>query len=140
MPRRPATPPPSSRASSPCPRRSSPRSARSASAAFTPAQIGDQLAADVAAGRLDPRVVDATLACAGIAARSAGPPVPPHGLSEREREVLCWVARGKTNKEIAIVLGISPKTVQHHVAHVYDKIGVYSRAGAAIFAMEHRLI
>lgn len=66
--------------------------------------------------------------------------MPPHGLSEREREVLCWVARGKTNKEIAIVLGISPKTVQHHVAHVYDKIGVYSRAGAAIFAMEHRLI
>ena len=64
----------------------------------------------------------------------------PFGLSEREREVLVWVARGKTNKEIGILLGISARTVQHHVAHIYDKAGLYSRAGAAIFAMEHHLV
>jgi len=43
------------------------------------------------------------------------------------------------NKEIAQLLSISAKTVQHHVAHVYDKIGVYSRAGAAMYVMENGL-
>ena len=64
----------------------------------------------------------------------------PQGLSEREIEVLVWVARGKTNPEIGILLGISAKTVQHHVAHIYEKIGVSSRAGAALFAMENGLL
>ena len=50
------------------------------------------------------------------------------------------LARGKTNKEIGSLLGISARTVQNHVAHVYDKAGVYSRAGAALFATENNLL
>lgn len=110
------------------------RAARSAEA------VRDQIHADVAAGGYDARIADAALAAAGIESARRGTSGAPCGLSERELEVLGWVARGKTNKEIAIVLGLSPKTVQHHVAHIYEKIGVYSRAGAAIFAMEQRLI
>ncbi len=64
----------------------------------------------------------------------------PRGLSDREVEVLRLVARGETNKEIGTTLGISSKTVQHHVAHVYEKIGVKSRAAAALFATEQGLL
>ena len=63
----------------------------------------------------------------------------PSGLSDREVEVLRLVARGRTNKDVARTLGISARTVQHHVAHIYTKIGVSSRAGAALFAAEHGL-
>jgi DNA-binding NarL/FixJ family response regulator len=55
-------------------------------------------------------------------------------------EVLRFVARGKSNREISELLGISPRTVQNHVAHIYDKIGVYSRAGAALFVTEQALL
>jgi len=51
-------------------------------------------------------------------------------LSAREREVLRWVAEGKTNPEIGVILGISPRTVQTHLEHVYGKLGVVSRAQA----------
>jgi DNA-binding NarL/FixJ family response regulator len=60
-------------------------------------------------------------------------------LSEREVEVLRLVANGKTNKEIGFLLGISARTVQHHTAHVYDKLGVDNRAGAARWATEKGL-
>jgi DNA-binding NarL/FixJ family response regulator len=50
------------------------------------------------------------------------------------------VAGGCSDKRIARELGITAKTVAHHVQHVYDKIGVRSRAGAALFAVEHRLV
>jgi DNA-binding CsgD family transcriptional regulator len=63
----------------------------------------------------------------------------PGGLSDREVEVLRLVARGRTNKDVARVLGISARTVQHHVAHIYTKIGVTSRAGAALFSAERGL-
>jgi DNA-binding CsgD family transcriptional regulator len=53
-------------------------------------------------------------------------------LSPREAEVLEWVAQGKTNAEIGGLLGVSPRTVQKHLEHVYDKLGVRSRAAAAI--------
>ncbi len=89
-------------------------------------------------GALDAAAVRALLdACCGAAPRRA----PwPSGLSDREVEVLRLVARGGTNKEIARATGLSPKTVQHHVAHVYAKIGVQSRAGAALFATESGLL
>lgn len=51
-------------------------------------------------------------------------------LSEREEEVLEWVAAGKTNAEIAIILGISPHTVKHHVARILEKLNVENRRGA----------
>ena len=49
------------------------------------------------------------------------------------------MARGQSNKEIAASLFISPKTVEHHVGHIYDKIGTRTRASAALFAAHHGL-
>jgi DNA-binding CsgD family transcriptional regulator len=60
------------------------------------------------------------------------------GLSHREVEVLRLIARGKTNKEIGCILGISDRTVQIHVSHVYDKIGAHNRASATLWLAEHR--
>ena len=51
-------------------------------------------------------------------------------LTPREREILAWVARGKTNREIAAVLYLAPGTVRKHLDNVYGKLGVGSRAGA----------
>ncbi|MGK4006475.1 response regulator transcription factor [Sorangium sp. So ce1036] len=65
---------------------------------------------------------------------------PRKALTARELEVLRLVGAGKTNREIAIVLRISEKTVQHHVAHAYDKLGVYSRAGATLWLAERGLL
>jgi DNA-binding CsgD family transcriptional regulator len=61
-------------------------------------------------------------------------------LTARELEVLRLVGVGKTNREIALVLRISEKTVQHHVAHAYDKLGIYSRAGATLWLGERGLL
>ncbi len=63
----------------------------------------------------------------------------PAGLTDREVNVLRLVARGGTNKDVARALSISHRTVQHHVAHINDKVGVTSRAGAALFAAQHGL-
>lgn len=94
------------------------------------------LRAEVEARHLDAAVVDAVLAVL------RGSPAPKRfgELSEREVEVLALLARGASNKDIAAELGISPKTVQHHVAHVYDKTGIRSRAAAALFAVERGLV
>lgn len=93
--------------------------------------------AEVVAGRLERAAVDAVLA-------AAGQPVPkrahPHDLTEREVEVLCLVARGRSNKQVAQRLGVSPKTIDNHVQHIYEKIGVSTRSGATIFAMRHGLL
>jgi HD-GYP domain-containing protein (c-di-GMP phosphodiesterase class II) len=96
-----------------------------------------ELRAEAAAGRLCPEAVEAVLAGAGHAA--ARRPAHPCELTDREVEVLGLLARGLTNKEIAARLVVSPRTVQHHVAHIYLKIGRRTRAGAALFAMEHGL-
>jgi DNA-binding CsgD family transcriptional regulator len=53
------------------------------------------------------------------------------GLTRRESEVLAWVGRGKTNHEISIILGISPRTVQKHLEHIFEKLGVETRTAAA---------
>jgi DNA-binding CsgD family transcriptional regulator len=63
----------------------------------------------------------------------------PH-LSNREIDVLLLVAKGKTNEEIGLVLGISGKTVQHHVARTYRKIDVTGRVGAAMWLAERGLV
>ena len=62
------------------------------------------------------------------------------GLSAREVEVLGLVAEGCSNAQIAQRLVISRRTAEHHVQHIYTKIGVSSRAAAALFAMEHHLL
>jgi HD-GYP domain-containing protein (c-di-GMP phosphodiesterase class II) len=106
--------------------------------ARTPAEAARALEQGARDGSLDAEAVRAVL-------NAAGQPTSrrinwPAGLSDREVEVLRLVARGRTDKEIAQTLVISEVTVHHHVRHVYDKIGVSTRAGAALFAMEHDLI
>lgn len=68
-----------------------------------------------------------------------GPAPLPNGLSAREVEVLKLVALGLTNNQIAEQLFLSPKTVNSHLASIFAKIGVTSRASATRFALEHGL-
>ncbi len=104
-----------------------------------PDAAAQELTTEARAGRLDPDATAAVLAEAGqtvqgrIAAR-------PGGLSSREVEVLCLLAEGNSNVEIATQLFISRRTAEHHVQHIYAKVGVSTRASAALFAMEHGLI
>lgn len=94
-------------------------------------------AEEVTAGRLAGEAVAAVVEAAGL-------PRPrtswPCDLTEREVEVLRLAARGLSNARIAADLVVSPRTVQHHLEHVYDKIGRRTRAGAAVFAIEHGLL
>ncbi len=53
------------------------------------------------------------------------------GLTAREGEVLLWLARGKANRDIAAILGLSPRTVNKHLESIYDKLGIENRASAA---------
>ncbi|MEO3690434.1 response regulator transcription factor [Roseateles paludis] len=55
-------------------------------------------------------------------------------LTPREKEVLSWVAKGKTNRDVAEILGMSPRTVNKHLEHVFEKLGVETRAAAAALA------
>jgi DNA-binding NarL/FixJ family response regulator len=64
----------------------------------------------------------------------------PHGLSQRELEVLRLVAAGKSNREIAATLFISEHTVARHLQNIYSKLGLSSRAAATAFAFEHELV
>jgi DNA-binding NarL/FixJ family response regulator len=64
----------------------------------------------------------------------------PAGLTTREVEVLRLLAGGHTNKDIAQRLYLSPRTVGHHVQHIYRKLGVSTRAGATLFGMQHDLL
>jgi DNA-binding NarL/FixJ family response regulator len=63
-----------------------------------------------------------------------------HGLTRREREVLALLATGRTNRAIAERLFISHKTVARHVANIFGKLGVSSRAAATAFAYDHHLL
>jgi len=58
------------------------------------------------------------------------------GLTPREVEVLEWVARGKTNNEIGLILAISPRTASKHLEHIYTKLGVESRTAAVVQFLE----
>jgi len=64
----------------------------------------------------------------------------PGGLSRREVEVLRLVADGRTAREIAAQLFISSRTAEHHIQHVYTKIGVTGRAAATRWAVEHEVV
>jgi len=107
-------------------------------AARSPDDAAGQLREDAANGRLDPDAVDAVLGAAGhrVRRRREG----PAGLTQREVEVLVLLARGLSNKAIAARLVVSPRTVGHHVQHVYRKIGCSTRAAASLFAMQHGLL
>lgn len=58
------------------------------------------------------------------------------GLTPREAEVLIWVAQGKTNAEIGLILGMAEKTVKVHLGHVFEKLGSDNRNAAAMQALE----
>lgn len=58
-------------------------------------------------------------------------------LTPRERQVLFWVARGKSNSETGTILGISPSTVGKHLERIYQKLGVENRTAASSFGFEH---
>jgi DNA-binding response OmpR family regulator/DNA-binding CsgD family transcriptional regulator len=62
-------------------------------------------------------------------------------LTGREAEVLLWIARGKSNKDISTVLGISPRTVNKHLEQIFEKLGVENRASAAALTIQalHKL-
>ncbi|MDR3494794.1 MAG: response regulator transcription factor [Ancalomicrobiaceae bacterium] len=57
-------------------------------------------------------------------------------VTSREAEVLVWIARGKSNKDIGDILGMSPRTVNKHLETVFSKLGVENRASAAVLALK----
>jgi DNA-binding NarL/FixJ family response regulator len=67
-------------------------------------------------------------------------PTPPDGLTERELEVLCLVAQGLSDAQIAEALVISPRTVNAHLRSIYSKLGITSRHAATRYALEHHLV
>jgi len=104
---------------------------------LSPEKAGERLAAQASSGRHDADAVAAVL-------KATGQPVPhierPASLTAREREVVTLLARGLQTKQVARVLGVSTKTADTHIQHAYRKIGVSTRAGAALFAVQHGLI
>jgi DNA-binding NarL/FixJ family response regulator len=60
------------------------------------------------------------------------------GLTTREGEVLSWLSKGKTNRDIAQILGLSPRTVDKHLEQIYSKLGVENRTAAAAIAAKTR--
>ena len=100
--------------------------------------VPDELTATIRA-----RLRRAELAAKSVPRRGAGAAeATPNqleslGLTPREAEVLFWVARGKTNDEIATVLGIGLTTVKKHLESTYAKLGVENRTTAAAMALEH---
>jgi DNA-binding response OmpR family regulator/DNA-binding CsgD family transcriptional regulator len=78
-------------------------------------------------------------------AKDAGADTPAEfsselGLTTREGEVLSWLSKGKTNRDIAQILGLSPRTVDKHLEQIYSKLGVENRTAAAAIAVnaKHR--
>jgi HD-GYP domain-containing protein (c-di-GMP phosphodiesterase class II) len=107
--------------------------------ALSDAAAATELQRMVQAGALDRQAVQAVCETAGhrVRKRSSGWPA---GLSDREVEVLRYLARGFSEKQIGKALFISAGTVHTHVAHIYEKIDASTRAGAALFAMENDLL
>jgi len=103
------------------------------------AQAAARLRDDVRAGTLDAAAVAAVLEAAGQVGR-AKKPSSPAGLTAREIDILRRIALGSAVKAIARELGLSPKTVGNHVQNIYGKIGVSTRAGATLFAIEQGLL
>jgi DNA-binding response OmpR family regulator/DNA-binding CsgD family transcriptional regulator len=59
------------------------------------------------------------------------------GLTAREAEILMWISRGKTNREIGTILDTSPRTVNKHLEHIFEKLGVGTRSAAVSVALQH---
>jgi HD-GYP domain-containing protein (c-di-GMP phosphodiesterase class II) len=115
------------------------REARPHRAASSDAAAATKLRAAVKEGKLCPQAVEAVLTCAGQPARRATAERLA-GLTPREIEVLRLIAAGHTAKEAARQLDIAPKTADNHIQSLYSKIGVSTRAGAALYALERGLV
>jgi two-component system nitrate/nitrite response regulator NarL len=93
-------------------------------------------------------VEDDTWMCPELAAPADGPSTEfsveaqakKFRLTRRELDIVTAVAAGESNKGIAQRLSLSEDTVKHHVSHVFDKLGVFSRLELAIFALNHDLV
>lgn len=107
-------------------------------AAWTLDAAAEELRRQAREGVLDRDVVRAVLDAAGHRAPPRKRELPA-GLTEREAEVLRLAVSGLSNRQMAEVLYVSPKTVGNHLQHIYEKIGVSSRVGATLFALKHDL-
>jgi HD-GYP domain-containing protein (c-di-GMP phosphodiesterase class II) len=106
--------------------------------AITAARAADRLEVEAREARLDADAASAVIEAAGL--RRAVRRSRPAELTERQVEVLRLVSRGLSNADIAKQLVLSRRTVEHHVQDIYAKIGASTRAGAAMFAMQHGLL
>ena len=110
--------------------------------AHRPALVADQATAAIMhrvnEGVSDRGARDAAITPAGHHERRDTP--RPGNLTEREVDVLRLAARGLTNKEIGVKLGIATKTVGHHLQHVYEKVAVTTRSAATLFAIKNDLL
>lgn len=106
--------------------------------ALTTGDAERRLKTRVRAGELDSAAVDAVLCAAGHGEHRHHP--RPDRLTPREVEVLCLVATGASNKEIAAALVISEKTARNHVERTYAKIGASNRIGASMYALRNGLV
>ncbi len=105
-------------------------------AARSPEEAARALGDAANAGRIDPDAVAAVLEAAGAAVPRM---TRPAGLTDREAQVISMVAKGLQTKQVGHRLGISAKTADRHLQNAYAKIGVSTRAAAALFAMQHGL-
>lgn len=116
---------------------------RSDRPAFSETYAATELRRLSSEGVLEHSTTDAVLVAAGHGERR-GPtsrrPQQPGGLTAREVEVLRLAAKGLTTGDIANRLYISPKTADHHIQHVYTKIGVSTRAAAMLWAMQNSVV
>src|SRR5207244_942837 len=99
-----------------------------------------ELRAEAKAGRLDPDAVEAVATASERPGRAAPRVARPGGLTARQVEVLRLMAGGLSNRDIGRALHVTTRTAEHHVQDVYARIGVSSRAAAAVFAMQHSLL
>jgi DNA-binding NarL/FixJ family response regulator len=101
----------------------------------------DSAALELEAARTEFRRLGAAADEARLDALESGSaPRDSHGLTPRELEVLALISTGRTNRAIAAELSISEKTVARHVANIFTKLGISSRAAATAFAYEHDLV
>ena len=93
---------------------------------IVPAEVLARAATHISNARL---LAQAIVAAQGRAQESGS--LEQYQLTPRETDVLSWVAKGKTNRDIGEILGMSPRTVNKHLEHIYVKLGVETRAAAA---------